>query len=427
MCGPDKSRPLTGSGNANNSMEKQMSRFGTRTKTLSAGLLASAVSMAVLVACGGGSGASGGSNGTAAPGVTAASSSGPISGFGSIIVNRVRIDNSSAQITLDDDDSNGKDADLKLGMMVDVEADTDASGNPGRATSIAARSFVQGPVSAINVAGNQLTVLGVTVTLSARTVFDGVGVSGLASLKVGDGIEVHGIVDASGGVKATRIERKPNATTDVRVTGIVQSMDSESFTVNGVKVKYQSTNLVGLPNGVAAGMLVRVKGTLADSAIVANKVHVYRSGPSLKENRRVEVDGVVTAFTSATSFEINGVTVNVPATAKVQGTVGRGVRVEVKGTATNNVIVASTVEVENENLEPEDAHELHGRVVTLDAAAKSFTMRDGALTVKWDSNTKFDLASFPSGAAGLTTGLKIEIRGKVEGNVLIATTIGIDR
>ena len=399
-----------------------LTQLRTRLKPRYAWMSAGGLAMAVLVACGGGAGTAS----TAGTSTTSASSSGPITGFGSIFVNGVRIDDSAAVTTLDDDSSGG-DADLKLGMMVDVDADTDANGNPAKATAISARSFVQGPISTISVANNQLTLLGMTVTVSPRTVFDGAGVTGLASLNAGDGIEVHGLADATGGVKATRIERKASATTDIRVTGTVQSTDSTSLTINGVKVKYQTANLVNMPNGVVTGMLVRVKGTLSGTDIVASKVREVRYGPKLKENQRTEVDGVVTAFTSATSFEVNGLSVSVPATVQVQGTVARGVRVEVKGQVTNNVLVASKVEVQDESREADDAHELHGSIFSLDVTGKSFTMRDGSLTVKWDSNTTFDPSSLSTGAAGLSTGLRIEIKGKVVGNVLIATSIQIDK
>jgi hypothetical protein len=372
--------------------------------------------MALLVACGGGGGGSDAS--------TSAASTGPISGFGSIIVNGVRIDNSTATTILDDDDT-GQDSDLKLGMMVEVESDTDANGNPSRATAVHARSLVQGPISTINAAGNQFTVLGMTVRVTARTVFD--GITGLASLNPGDGVEVHGIADASGGVKATRIERKASAVTNARVTGKVQSPDSSSFMINGVKVLYQQTNLVNLPNGVKAGMMVRVKGTLSSSEIVAAKVRAVRFGSGFKHNQRVEVEGIVTAFTSTTSFEVNGLAVTVPAGAKVEGTVAAGARVEVKGKLIDNVLVASKVKLEDEDHEDEEAHEIHGPIVIVDLGAKTFTMRNGSITVKFDGNTKFDISAFPNGASSLTSGLKIEIKGKVSGDMLLATSIRLDK
>ncbi|MFD2452572.1 hypothetical protein [Ideonella paludis] len=59
----------------------------------------------------------------AAPPVTATGSftSGAISGFGSIIVNGVRFDDSGAQVYDDDGNRRGSD-DLKLGAHVEIEA-----------------------------------------------------------------------------------------------------------------------------------------------------------------------------------------------------------------------------------------------------------------------------------------------------------------
>ncbi|MDZ7811925.1 MAG: hypothetical protein U5L74_01905 [Ideonella sp.] len=74
----------------------------------------------VLVACGGGGSDS--PSGTAPPAAATGSyTSGAISGFGSIIVNGVRFDDSGAQVYDDDGNRRGSD-DLKLGAHVEVEA-----------------------------------------------------------------------------------------------------------------------------------------------------------------------------------------------------------------------------------------------------------------------------------------------------------------
>jgi hypothetical protein len=393
-----------------------------RVPTRSLWILVIVCLMAVLVACGGG-----GSVGIAGVGSggTGASFSGPISGFGSIIVNGVRIDDSGASITLDDDQTGGSEVDLKLGMMVEVEGDRDASGATGKASRIWARSFVQGPVAAIDTAANRLTVLGVTVTVSSRTVFDGAGVTGLGALRANDTVEIHGIRDTSGGLKATRIERMP-ATSDVRLTGIVQSAGASAFTIKDVTVQYQPADLVNLPNGVSAGALVRVKGALSGNTIDAASVRQERLTPAVKDRQHVEVEGVVNSLSSTSSFEVNGMPVMVADGAKVEGSVALGERVEVKGQIENDILVASTVEANNDDAEQkEDAFELHGPIVSLDPAARTFTMRKGAVTVAWDGNTRFDKA-FPGAGAGLATGLKVNVKGKMKGNVLVATKVEMD-
>jgi hypothetical protein len=52
-------------------------------------------------------------------------------------------------------------------------------------------------------------------------------------------------------------------------------------------------------------------------------------------------------------------------------------------------------------------------------------MRKGAVTVAWDGNTRFDKA-FPGAGAGLATGLKVNVKGKMKGNVLVATKVEMD-
>ncbi|MFJ1256846.1 DUF5666 domain-containing protein [Cupriavidus sp. CuC1] len=380
---------------------------------------------AILVACGGGGGDGAA---TVTPASTGTTFSAPISGFGSVILNGVRIDDSAATVTLDDDNANGKDADLKLGMVIEVEGERDNGAKTGKASSIAGRSFVQGPISAINVAGNQLTVLGVVVTVTPGTVFDGANVSGLGSLALNGTVEIHGIPNATGStLKATRVERIP-ATSEVRLTGTVQGAAAGTFTLNGITVQDPSVSLVNLPNGVTNGMLVRVKGTLTNpTTIVASKVRQVRLTPVLTEGRRLELEGVVTKLTSATDFEVNGVKVSVPATAATQGTPVLGARVEVEGTVVNGTLVASKVEVKNEAQEQDDAHELHGPIASLDKTQQTFTLRNGTIVVKWDSNTVFDNGSLPRRADDLVLGLKVQVKGKVTGNVVLATRIELDK
>src|SRR5262252_4756184 len=81
------------------------------------------------VACGGGSGDSNMPTGRAF-------TQGTIMGFGSIIVNGVRFDDSAAQVTDDDGQVHDR-SELKLGMNVDVDSsDIDRGSNTARASHI---------------------------------------------------------------------------------------------------------------------------------------------------------------------------------------------------------------------------------------------------------------------------------------------------
>jgi hypothetical protein len=419
--------------------------------------LAAAIgSAAILIACGGGSGgtvvAGGSGSGSGGSGGTGAVAGGSITGFGSIILNGVRFDDGTAGITLDDD-KNSTDADLRLGMTVDIEGDVAADGTTGNAISIAGRSFVQGPISTINTATNQITVLGVTVTLTPRTVYDGAGVTGLNTLAVNDDVEIYGLPNGAQALKATRIERITNQNqtgqnqtgqnqtgqnqtgqnqtgsgiTEVRLTGTVQNVTSSRFKINDITVQYRSAGLVNLPNGVVAGMVVRVKGSLSSnpSGIVASNVRQVSFVPAIKERQYATLEGLVTKFTSATDFEMNGLKVNVPDSGTITGIAALDSRVEVEGTGSNGVLVASKVRFQDENKVRQNKNEMHGKIYSIDQANKIFTMRGGTLIVQWDGNTIFE-SSLPNGEASLVVGSSVQVKGEVMGNVLLASQIGRD-
>jgi hypothetical protein len=241
---------------------------------------------AILIACGGGGdgGATSNTNtSTGSPSTTSPSvvSSGPITGFGSVILNGVRFDDSSARITLDDSDS-ATVASMKLGMIVELEGSKDVSGLTGTATGITSHSFVQGPISAINLVNSQLTVLGVVVTVTPGTVFD--GTTGLGTLTVDNVVEVHGFPDGSGGVKATRIEKK--TTNEVRLIGTIQNMTATTFTVTGNTVRFLPANIVDPSSApLVNGMLVRIKGTLRSdrTTIDVSSVRTVKLAPITRE------------------------------------------------------------------------------------------------------------------------------------------------
>ena len=114
--------------------------------------------IAALAACGGGVGTGG----------TGAFASGPITGFGSIIVNDVHYDERMARI--EDDDGSLRDrADLRLGTVVEVDSD-DGAQRPAWRRRVRITSERIGRVDAV--AANTLTVNGLPVRFNAGTVFD---------------------------------------------------------------------------------------------------------------------------------------------------------------------------------------------------------------------------------------------------------------
>ena len=101
-------------------------------------------------------GGCGGGVGTEGTGTFSSVGSGPITGFGSIVVGGVRYDDSGASVS--DDDGNSTDrSQLALGMVVDVEGGaitTSADGTTlsATATRVRTRRALLGPADAIDLA-----------------------------------------------------------------------------------------------------------------------------------------------------------------------------------------------------------------------------------------------------------------------------------
>lgn len=390
----------------------------------------------LLASCGGGgdSGSSAASTPASATSTPAASTpsgsvaatvnavtTGPISGFGSIIINGVRYDDSVAKVVLDDDAS-VLGIDLRLGMMAQVESQREANSTTARATSITSRSYVQGPVSVISAGISQITVLGVTVTVTPTTVYD--NITSLSALALNDRVEIHGLPDVAGNLVATRIEK--SGSTEARLTGTVQNAGPGRFTLGSITVLYPTTALIGF-SSVTSGSLVRVKGNLtAANTVTASAIRAINLTAPSVNGQLVEVEGIITDFTSLTRFAVNNVTVNVGAGVVVQGTPARGARVEVAGTISGNVLDATKVEIKNQAQVEVEANELHDAVANLDTNAHTFTLRNGTVKIKWDNSTLFD-ASLPNGAGNLRTNLRVEVKGRVSGDILLASRIKLDK
>lgn len=381
--------------------------------------LAGLVAAFSLVACGGGSGG-------VDTGGTGAFSVGRISGFGSIIVNGVRYDDSSANVQ--DDDGNDLKGQLKLGMVVEVQGTAPTPGAAGElprstASHVEVSSVVKGPVTATS--SNTLTVLGQSVTLTASTVLD-LGSVAAADLE-GRVVEVYGYPSASGPIVATRVELESSAPAFYKLTGFVSNANTSggttTFTLGGASLTYTGA----LPEGFANGRLVRVKlraDSPAPAVWTATEIRVRKV---YDDHAEAEVEGVVTSYTSAGDFTVNGLRVDASrATFEGSGTLAAGVRVEVEGSIQNGVLIARKVEFEDDESEDEREIELHGAISGFTAGAGSsatFVVRGVAVRVDGTTTYK-DGLSF----GALANSLAVEVKGRLDtdGATVIATEVKRD-
>lgn len=391
-----------------------------------AGALCLALSAAVLAACGGGGDASSGSASASSGTVERATAfaAGPISGFGSVIVNGVRYDDSSATVTDDDGTSRTRDV-LKLGMAVEVDgtAVSTATGT-GKALRIRFGSALVGPVTAVDAAGSTVTVLGQVVKVSSTTVFDDSLVGGLSGLDTSDILEVHAQYNATdGSYSALRIEDAASATA-FKLQGTVAALDTtaKTFTLGGQTVNYGSIASASVPSTLANGVraAVKLQTTKVSGQWVATALRVAGSPPA--DGLTGHVRGPITVFTSTASFEINGLKVDASGASFPDGTSGiaLGTVVEVKGAMNSGVLVATSVEIDSRHVADRHRFELHGTVSALDTTAKTFLLRGvtvsyGTATVTWKDGTEADLAN----------GKKVEVQGtpSTDRTKLVASTI----
>ena len=389
-----------------------------------------AASAAALIACGGGGGDAGSSTVTAAPGTTAASfAAGPITGFGSVIINGIRFDDSTAHVSDDDGVAHEK-GELKLGMMATVQSSqilSDDKGQHGQASTIGFRSELVGPVSAVDAVARSLVVLGQPVDVTPATVFDDRLGAGLASIAVGAVVEVYATFDASTGrYSATRIEPKANAAV-FKLRGPIASLDTTALTfrIGTALVSYAGVAAATLP-ALANGTLVRVKlqTTQVAGAWVANEVRA--AVQRVEDHAEAEVKGRVTAFTSATQFSVDGLAVDASKATFPNGSTGivLGARVEIHGAAIAGVIVASKVSVETEDEARHGRFELHGAIDSIDKTAKTLSLR--GLNVSYANAA----VEFKDGtAADLAAGRQVEVKGALstDGTTVVATRIEFER
>ena len=315
--------------------------------------IASLISLS-LIACGGG----GGSSQQAGIGGTGVTSSGSVSGFGSIFVNGVEYDtdgntNVSGSISTVPE--------IKLGMTVTVRGTLNSDGITGTADTIAVQSEIEGPVAAAPVentsAGTKtFSILGLTVIISnSGTVYDG-GIN-YSNLKQNDVVEVSGYLDSNGALIATRIEGKGTlvlGSTQVEVKGNVASISTSSFqlTIGGSNFTINhntGTDFSGVPgNTVTIGQNIEVEGILnTTTEIGATKVSL-QSTLLNNQDTEVELEGIITNYISDADFMINGQRINASGATKDPSTLvlANDVEVEVEGTFNNNILVADEVESE---------------------------------------------------------------------------------
>ncbi len=280
---------------------------------------------------------------------------GTITGLGSVVVNGVRFNDDSATITVNDQPATS--ADLKVGMVVEVEGSASACPNAdaavceGLAARIRFRNNLEGPITSIDVPARSLTVMGRDVGVDDSTVFEGSAAGDLSGLSIGDMVSVSGLEEQSR-LRARWVRRASpfeNGVTPVMVHGVIANLDATqaTCTVDGIAVRFQGLPSSELPaGGVADGQHVQALGrNYGGGVMTADRIQL-RDRLNQPDGSRVELEGFVSGFASVAEFFVGGQQVDATGALFRNGTatdLRDGTKVEIEGTMVGSLLVASKV------------------------------------------------------------------------------------
>lgn len=375
-----------------------------------------------LAACGGGgdqlAGVGSGGSGVA---------SGSVSGFGSVIVDGVEYDDSSASRQTQGADGSSVNAQLKLGQRVRL-----VYSGSRVASSIEIQAQLLGPVSAAPSAAGLLRVMGQPVrvvesasdaSLSTPTVLDGYAAA--ADINAGDDVEVHGVWTydatlASQVLVASRIEKRAATVDPVQLGGVVVAISGQNLRLNGpVGTLVQADSL----SGVAVGDVLRV--WTARSALAVAPVRAARiagsgvSSADLDSHSSVKLSGLASSYNPVTrTVVVDGLTVKLGDGVNVdEAALARGEFLSLELGKSGSTVVAKSATVRSGSADLGRTVEIKGvlRAVDWSAATVNFSLRDTAV------QAAASVIAASCKVADSTSDLYVEVRGRLAASSPVVT------
>lgn len=371
------------------------------------------------------SGCGGGSDGSQAPpprpigGITRtgiAMAVGPVTGFGSVNVNGISYDTSTATFTVDGQAATQ--AELKIGQVVFIRGTIDDDNTNAVADSVEYEDIIEGPVTAV-VNDATILVLGSQTVHIGGAIFDDSCPATLPELLTLAAVEVSGSVLADGSINASYIDCKAVLDGDLELNGVVESLGADTFMINQVVVNFTENPAAidNFPSGsISEDDPVEVKGTQvnASNEFVATRVEFKGARFDGDDGDHFEVDGYITNFASSRSFMIGpfSITTDDDTTYEggAEGDLGPNIKIEVEGDRDGNSILATHIEfkrathVRLEGLvffaDMSPSFVMNGVTVTTEAGQTSFRDRTGVVLP----------ADF--GSDDIMTGNFLEVRGQ---------------
>jgi hypothetical protein len=387
-----------------------------------------ALALSVLAACSGGTGGTGTT--TPPPGAGGVTVSSGVMTKGSTIVNGVRFEDTTANISLDDTPKTN--AALQSGMVVKVAGTVNDDGINGTAQRVKALVEARGTVTPALVGAQSLVLNGQTVLVDDQTVFS--GLTGLSAIVTPTLIEVHGLRDTTARVRATRIEANAAQMADSsldEIRGVVNGTGTNptTFTIGGQIINFAGTVI---PNGaswqngsvveVYCGARPCIDGTGAFRATQLKVEDAQDDAFKPAPGQKVETEGLISGFNvHPGDFSVGTTPVTTTSSTRFEGGIAgdlaNNVKVEAEGAWNGTRLVASKIDFKRSVVR------LQGNVIAVNPALKQFTMNVAGRSVIIETDS---LTTGPVPGAAGTTCLEVRGQRKVPAAPVIVTAGEID-
>jgi hypothetical protein len=390
-----------------------------KSRDIAGWLAACAASLALLVAgCGGGVGSGG-------TGISPDVAQGTVNGFGSVIVDGDRFDDSRVASFEEDAPGDQTRTEVLLGERVELEVDA-----AGAVTRLRVDAALLGAVDHVDAPAG-FAVLGQVVTINTDatrgpvTQFGG-GYTGLGSMAAADAVEVHGfIVRSAAGftIQATRVERRAALPAYLKLSGLAGAVDATGFRLGTLRIATASATVLPAGAALAEGRAVAVLAPLASllgspgapTQVSAAQLRIRMPGSAGDEVRISGVVGLLDA--AAARFDLGGTSVDFAA-AEIRpdgASLADGLYVQVRGSVqADGSVRAESVRIRDGRSEAEA--ELKGNVAGLDLATLRFSVRGVAVDA-----SSAEIESCPSGT--LAEGQFVAVEGALGPTGVIAKSV----
>jgi Domain of unknown function (DUF5666) len=237
---------------------------------------------------------------------------GQITALGSIYVGGVEYSLDHANIQIDGQP--GSASQLIVGQIVTVNGKFGDGPATAQASTVIYEPDLIGPISAIDTAHRQITVLGQQVSIDddkAPTIIDmSINPASFEGLTTGLQVEISGFTNAQGVLSARRITVQA-AGSAYAVDGVVEKIDqsAKTFSVRALGIDFNGADLRAIAGGALKnGDTVRVEGRKFDAAgtLSASKISLYSIALPGAVGDTAIVEGWITRYVSNADFDVNG-------------------------------------------------------------------------------------------------------------------------